>query len=59
MYRSCAACSGCRWTRENKKDISMRLPPDFNAEGWELIGFVQHTADGHISNAGRTGFETK
>ncbi|MGN7720722.1 DUF1223 domain-containing protein [Chitinophaga sp. 22620] len=45
--------------KENKKDISMRLPPDFNAEGWELIGFVQHTADGHISNAGRTGFETK
>jgi hypothetical protein len=41
---------------ENKKDISMRLPPDFNAAGWELTGFVQHTGDGHISNAGRTGF---
>lgn len=42
---------------ENKKDISMRLPSDFNAAGWELIGFVQHTGNGHISNACRTGFD--
>lgn len=41
----------------NKKDVSVRLPAGFGAAGWELIGFVQHTDDGHISNAGRTSFD--
>jgi hypothetical protein len=29
------------------------LPADYNKEGWELIGFVQHTGNGRITAAAR------
>jgi hypothetical protein len=41
----------------SKKEISMKLPDDFNKQAWELIGFVQHTKDGSIVAAARFNFQ--
>jgi hypothetical protein len=41
----------------SKKEITMKLPDDFNKQGWELIGFVQHTKDGSITAAARFNFQ--
>jgi len=38
---------------EQQKEIALALPPDFTKKGWELIGFVQHKKDGHISDVDR------
>jgi hypothetical protein len=35
------------------KKITMELPGDFTAKGYELIGFVQHTKNGSITAAAR------
>jgi hypothetical protein len=35
----------------NNKKITLELPADFNAKGFELIGFVQHKKDGRITAA--------
>lgn len=35
----------------NNQKISIDLPADFNAKGYELIGFVQHKKDGKITAA--------
>lgn len=35
------------------KDVSMKVPDDFTENGWELIGFVQDSSDGHITAANR------
>jgi hypothetical protein len=40
------------------KNIAMGLPSNFNAKGWELIGFVQKKSDGHIISAARFDFDT-
>jgi hypothetical protein len=40
------------------KEVVMRLPDDFNGNDWELIGFVQQAADGRITAAARSGFQT-
>jgi len=37
----------------NKKQATLELPADFSENGWEIIGFVQHLADGHIVAAAR------
>lgn len=37
--------------------VSMTLPRDFSASGWELIGFVQHKTNGAILSASKAGFE--
>jgi len=41
-----------------KKKIAINLPKDFNQNGWELIGFVQHKNDGHITAAARFNFQS-
>lgn len=40
----------------NTKKISIDLPADFNAKGFELIGFVQHKKDGRITAATKATF---
>jgi hypothetical protein len=40
----------------NNKTISIDLPADFNAKGFELIGFVQHKKDGRITAATKAAF---
>lgn len=40
----------------NTKKISIDLPADFNAKGFELIGFVQHKKDGRITAATKASF---
>ncbi|SHN25927.1 thioredoxin family protein [Chitinophaga sp. CF418] len=42
----------------SSKEVEMKLPEGFSENGWELIGFVQRNADGHITAAGRTGFQS-
>jgi hypothetical protein len=46
------------YTRDvnNNKTISIDLPADFNAKGFELIGFVQHKKDGRITAATKAAF---
>jgi hypothetical protein len=41
----------------NSKDVTIDLPADFNESGWELIGFVQNNADGHITAAAKLDFQ--
>ena len=41
----------------SKKDITMKLPDDFTAKDWELIGFVQNKSNGHITAAARSAFQ--
>ncbi|WP_298740646.1 thioredoxin family protein [uncultured Chitinophaga sp.] len=41
-----------------KKNSHIQLPDDFSDNGWELIGFVQDNASGHITAAARTGFQS-
>lgn len=43
---------------QRKKEIALALPHDFTKQGWELIGFVQHKKDGHITDVDRFDFET-
>ncbi len=33
------------------------MPRDFNTNGWELIGFVQHKTNGAFLSASKAGFE--
>jgi len=40
----------------SKSPVTISLPMDFNKEGWELIGFVQRTTDGHIIAATKSDF---
>ena len=40
----------------NNKKITLELPADFNAKGFELIGFVQHKKDGRITAATKAEF---
>ena len=42
---------------KSKEDIIMKIPGDFTEQGWELIGFVQDKADGHITAAARVEFQ--
>ena len=42
---------------DRKKEIAMELPQDFTEKGWELIGFVQDTTDGHITAVDRFDFQ--
>jgi hypothetical protein len=37
---------------KNKKTITMKLPGDFNAKDWELIGFTQNKDGGQMTSAG-------
>ncbi len=37
----------------NKKQATLELPVDFSETGWEIVGFVQRLADGHIVAAAR------
>lgn len=37
--------------------VSMELPKDFKANGWELIGFVQDKTTGVIVSAAKNGFD--
>lgn len=37
--------------------VSMELPKDFKADGWELIGFVQDKTTGVIASAAKNGFD--
>jgi hypothetical protein len=39
-------------------EVVMTLPQDFSEKGWELIGFVQRNADGRITGATRTAFQS-
>jgi len=41
---------------KNTKKISIDLPADFNAKGFELIGFLQHKKDGRITAATKASF---
>jgi len=41
-----------------KKNASIQLPDDFTENGWELIGFVQDNANGHITAAARADFQS-
>ena len=45
--------------RNNNKSIVMDISADFNKQGWELIGFVQHKTDGHIISAARFDWQSK
>ncbi|HEY5749530.1 MAG TPA: DUF1223 domain-containing protein [Chryseolinea sp.] len=42
---------------DRKKEIAMELPSDFTEKGWEIIGFVQHKTDGHITAVDRFDFQ--
>lgn len=37
-------------------NASIALPTDFNAQNWEIIGFVQNNANGEILAAAKSGF---
>ena len=41
-----------------KKNASIQLPDDFTENDWELIGFVQDNANGHITAAARADFQS-
>ena len=43
----------------SKKTIVINPPTGFTKEGWELIGMIQRTTDGHITAATRFDFEPK
>ena len=38
---------------QNNNSTAISLPAGFNKEGWELIGFIQHKQNGHITAATR------
>jgi hypothetical protein len=38
----------------DKMQAILDLPTDFSETGWEIVGFVQHLADGHILAAARS-----
>jgi len=42
----------------NKKQTTLDLPADFNETGWEIIGFAQRLADGHVLAAARVNLAT-
>ncbi|QHS59034.1 DUF1223 domain-containing protein [Chitinophaga agri] len=44
---------------DSNSDVTLDLPADFNPEGWELVGFLQNSNNGHISAAAKVGFHTK
>jgi len=41
----------------DKKKITINLPKDFNQNSWEVIGFVQHKNDGHITAGAHFNFQ--
>lgn len=38
---------------DGRKNANIKLPDDYSENGWELIGFVQDSKDGHITAANR------
>ncbi|ACU61080.1 DUF1223 domain-containing protein [Chitinophaga pinensis] len=42
----------------DKKDVTLDLPADFSTQGWELIGFLQNSNNGHIIAATKVDFQT-
>ncbi|TWV96307.1 DUF1223 domain-containing protein [Chitinophaga pinensis] len=42
----------------NNKEVTLELPADFDTKGWELIGFLQNSSNGHITAATKVDFQT-